>query len=402
MNNIFFKNDNTRKKHSSPNPKFSHCVMYRNNKISKRKLKLSSSKRGTKLIYYPTLNLSKTNNKNIQKKLFKKHKRNKSTPFLIKYFVSLQNKNFSKLKILSQSIFQFYSIDEDLTSCHYSVGNLLELSYMGFHKVVFISTFENNDLDRKLFCSKRRDHSFLNFFQETSQMINKKFRENIFISESHNYDIYNLEINVPSYHKILEEFKESVQISERDFELLKKLLIIEVPLKILQEIEYDSIPRLNLYSRRGKLENDYNNIMGKFVRYKTIAKESKIFFFAQNYEIEKQKNSLLNSIIKNSNLDFSIGNLENSGDVNVIYGVAKPSREILGKFEATCFDNGVGNLIYRAHRKFKPVGINIGTAKNISTENVENVYLSLENEFVIKFLQKFLMRLCSEEIVFLD
>ena len=396
MNNIFFKNGNTSKKHKSPNPKFSSSVLCRNNKISKRKFTLSSSKRRTKLIYYPTLNLSKKLIKNNRKKFSKKHKRN-TTPFHIRYFVSLQNKNFSKLKSLSQSIFQFYSIDEDLTSCHYSVGNLIELSYMGLNKIFLISTFENSDAERILFCSNRRDHRFLKFFEETSQLINKKFRENLFISESNEYDICNLELNVSSYLQILEEFRQSVKISERDFELLKKLLIIEVPIKILQETEYDSIPRLNLNCI--ELKNNYDSMKEKSVGCNPCVKESKIFFFANNYEIEKKKNFLLNSIIKNSNLDYSIGNLENSGDVNVIYGVAKTSSEILCKFEATCFDNGVGNLIYKAQTKFKPIGINIGTAKNISNDNVENVYLSLESELLIKFLKNVLMRFCSEEIV---
>ena len=402
------QNLDTTKNKFSKFKNLSSSLTSQKNKISKRKFILNSSRKKTKIIYYPTLNLSKRISQTIAKKKKRATKRFERIPYQLKYFESLQAKKFSKLEKLANSFFQLYSIDEDLTTCNHSVGNLIELNYNGIRKIVIVSITQCEDFeDRKIiYCSNRKDNNFLNFFEEASKFNNNSFKYNFFRFGKQNFDIHALSgSNIQRFMEILEEFRKLYKISEMEFCYLKRLFIAEAPIEILREIDYDSIPTINLnnFERNWREKNfvrGFNYLNRSISKMSDIpSNDSKIFLFAQNFNpdiSEKKRNYLqaedINSIIVNSNSLLSKEKLENTGELNVIYGSANCTEEILCKFEATCLTNGTGNLIYNADKNFRPIGINIGTATNIYNDIVENIFISLENETVLSFLKMYLIK----------
>jgi hypothetical protein len=401
MKIVFYRNENVNKNNAATCHKYSSTVTCGRNKITKRRIILNSFKKSVRLIYYPTLNLSKKKaigTINLAKK--KKKSKIESVPYGLKYFSSLQSKKFSKLENLADSIFQFYLIDDDLKKCHHSVGNVIELCYNGVKKIVFLTVLDPACLKNSiLYCSDRKDKMFLNFFEEMSNN-NINYRENVFNLRKKHFSLYNLNFDLDSsYEEFLWKFRNSDSISQRDFNFLKSMIILEVPLDILKKIDYNSIPSLNLNCKNDSLFIRGFNQINESSNSLNL-KFSKIFFLAQSFSLDDDRHlrCLRNSTISNKiiskivdyNNALNKEKLENSGDLNVIYGIADRTGDILSKFDATCLTHGVGNLIYKAEGKFKPLGINIGTATNFFNENLENVYISFESETTLRFFRMYI------------
>jgi hypothetical protein len=269
---------------------------------------------------------------------------------------------------MSDSVFQIFAIDENLKQCHFQLGNLVKFIYQGEVKLVMMTFLDNlSDIYEAkhhlhFYCTNNKNNHFLNFFEGLLKFDSDSLKKDYFLI-GQRFGLINLEIN----YLFLNLVKTS------GFCLNKFFMLFEVPFNMLELLDYNSIPTINLDEEK-KIEEQQN-----------------IFFFSMplNYKKDLEgseneiKNYYLENLIKYDKLSLNFGQTKRKCK----------EEENLYTFDSCSEYGSVGSLVFSQGDVIRPVGVNAGASKD------GNVYNSITEKNILEFLKNYML-LSLDNIVF--
>lgn len=293
------------------------------------------------------------------------------------------NRNELKLDRLAKSSLNVYSFDDQITRCNYSLGGLIEFRTGNLRKIFLITTKHGQDTynDRNplhFYCnlSSEAPKTFLKFFNELTKIELTKSRFDFFEISRQKFNFSNLEAT---------NYKND------------KILIFEVPERILYQINYADIPVINLDLYLGKnsdISPPEKNIC--FISHHFDFHSSDTYL-DQNYNFVSNeiKDKLFQNYFENSHIETPVVNF---GEL-IKFENSHPTLY----FKSSLLYGGVGSLVYSVNNIKKPLGIILGYSKEIESSSSynysNNTILRFDNKDFLSNMEKYITNLCKFNVV---
>lgn len=374
-------------------------VSTKSNRITKKRTRIGRKYKNLQVFYFPSKLMNKQQ-KVAKKPNKKKCRKTELIPYKYRYFNSFFDKKKAKLQSLAKNCVQLFCLDEQLTESSFAMGNIVEIRYGNKTKLVILTTrsflLANKTLEKMMIFSSSSANTFdIDFFDtllKNSCLASKQELMDIAIKKQAFKRTYvDKYFWCKMHQKLLHEslntenkFKDPVTGELIDSASALDIILFELPVQFLSEVDYSSIPVIDL-------EDD--------VKSSPNQEDKTIFVFSMGMRLELESNLYKNTMRKET--VQAISEMTNGRGQWLNFGeIYKHDSSGISASLFNCSHGAVGSCVYNINNLRIPIGINIGCRSDTKDKSYNyNLFLSLTNNLLRTILKEYLDESQTEDAI---